>query len=244
MVCSLLTDADGDPIPPASRLDGAGNPTGQDGHVGRDVTHNDDSDGHAGFSFTKIGTDGKALAIQNQTWIDTGSEVEGTQWSCVKDNVTGLIWEIKQGAGNAIYGDNGLHDPDDRYTWYNTNPATNGGEEGVSDIDRIVCFGYLKGDSSTWCNTEAYVKRVNTSGWCGVHDWRMPSRQELRSIVDEGHFRPTMDTAYFPDAGSDAYWTGIPDFESRAQTIFFYNGGDFWGDRSYPHFVRLVRSGQ
>ena len=34
---------------------------GQDGEHGRDVTHNDDSDGHAGFSFTKLDANGNPL---------------------------------------------------------------------------------------------------------------------------------------------------------------------------------------
>jgi len=57
----------------------------QDAQHGRDVTANDDSDGHAGFSFTKLDTNGNELLAN------------ATDWSCVKDNVTGLIWEVKQG---------------------------------------------------------------------------------------------------------------------------------------------------
>ena len=34
----------------------------QDAQDGRDKTHDDDSDGHAGFSFTKLDANGNALA--------------------------------------------------------------------------------------------------------------------------------------------------------------------------------------
>src|SRR5690554_415962 len=68
------TDANGDPVP-----------VGQDAVYGRDATHNDDSDGHAGFSFTKLDANGDALADQTQDYATN-------PWACVKDNVTGLIW--------------------------------------------------------------------------------------------------------------------------------------------------------
>jgi murein DD-endopeptidase MepM/ murein hydrolase activator NlpD len=58
----------------------------QDGMIGRDATHNDDSDGKAGFSFSLVP---KA----------TGGYYDRTE--CVKDNVTGLIWEGKTNDGGA-----------------------------------------------------------------------------------------------------------------------------------------------
>ena len=56
----------------------------QDGMIGRDVTNNDDSDGKAGFSFSLVPK-------------STGGFHGKTE--CVKDNVTGLIWEGKTGSG-------------------------------------------------------------------------------------------------------------------------------------------------
>lgn len=59
---------------------------GNDCNTGRDATANDDADGKTGFSFTKIDANGYALPSS------------ATSWSCVKDNVTGLIWENKTAA--------------------------------------------------------------------------------------------------------------------------------------------------
>ncbi len=136
----------------------------QDCSHGRDATANDDSDGHAGFSFTKLGSDGKPLAIQNAAWDDNGSEAAGTRWACVKDNVTGLIWEVKTNDG-------GLHDRNNTYTWYNTDPATNGGRPGYArasdddpDNSDNTCHGYDASDPASYCNTQAYVARVNARG--------------------------------------------------------------------------------
>ncbi len=83
---------------------------GQDCSHGRDATSNNDSDGHAGFSFTKLGANGNPLANQ-------AADYATTPWACVQDNVTGLIWEVKTNDG-------GLHDQNDTYTCDNTNPAT------------------------------------------------------------------------------------------------------------------------
>lgn len=73
----------------------------------QDCAHGRDADdtliklgtGVAGFDFTKLGADGEALAVQTGTWAADGAEAAGTKWSCLKDNVTGLVWETKTTAG-------------------------------------------------------------------------------------------------------------------------------------------------
>ena len=75
--CIASTTPDGDNVVAA-----------QDCSHGRDATHNDDSDGHAGFSYTKLDSNGVPLANQNADYATT-------PWACVRDNVTGLIWEVK-----------------------------------------------------------------------------------------------------------------------------------------------------
>jgi hypothetical protein len=71
--------------------------SGQDGDSGRDLTANDDSDGRAGFSFVKISADGARLPA------------DATEWSCIRDRVTGLTWEVKTRDG-------GLRDMGHRYS--------------------------------------------------------------------------------------------------------------------------------
>jgi hypothetical protein len=49
----------------------------------------------------------------------------------VRDNVTGLIWEVKQDKdGTPDYAN--PHDADNIYTWYNSNSETNGGDSGYA----------------------------------------------------------------------------------------------------------------
>jgi hypothetical protein len=179
------------------------------------------------------------LAIQDQNWSSTGTELVGTKWSCVKDNHTGLIWEVKTD-------DDGLHDKDDRYTWYNTDSASNGGAVGYANDDGNICNGYKNSDSATYCNTQAFVARVNKTKLCGASDWRMPTRQELFSITHFGRINPSIDSKYFPNTPSKNFWSSSPDANnSDGAWIVRFNGGhDGYGGRSSHNHVRLVRASQ
>lgn len=200
------TDAEGDPIP-----------LGQDAANGRDVTDNDDSDGAAGFSFTKLSATGQSLAADASTW------------SCVRDNVTGLVWENK--AGRTLgYGAAGLHSADDKYTYYNTDSSSNGGTSGYTGETFNRCHGYVSGQPETYCNTEAFVSRVNEATLCGLSNWSLPNMSELQSIVNYDGRTPTIDTAYFPDTDyatyassdmsvrSDQYIKGIAFYDAHIMT--------------------------
>ncbi|MEB4590558.1 DUF1566 domain-containing protein [Candidatus Thiothrix sp. Deng01] len=194
----------------------------QDGETGRDATQptNNDADGHRGFSFTKISSTGMALAA------------DAASWACVKDNVTGLIWEVKTD-------DDGLHDKDWTYTWYDPNTVTNGGDNGVAN-------GGSCGDTSA-CDTSSYVVAVNAEGWCGATSgWRMPTVGELQSIADLSGNGLAIDVAYFPNTVLWLYWSGTPyaGDASSAWYVFFGYGSDGLIGRDLGVSVRLVRSGQ
>ncbi|MCI5180202.1 MAG: DUF1566 domain-containing protein [Candidatus Electrothrix sp. AW3_4] len=206
--------------------------TAQDCSHGRDAIHNDDSDGHAGFSYTKLDSNGEPLPDQTVDYATT-------PWACVKDNVTGLIWEVKTD-------DDGLHDKDDRYNWYNTDPATNGGAVGYDDDDRDICYGYNSSDLSTFCNTEAYVNRVNAASLCGANNWRMPTLKELESLVNYGRSNSTIDSSYFSNAVSSNVWSGTPHAEDseRAWFVYFSNGYSGADARNNNLAIRLVRNGK
>jgi len=199
-----------------------GNFPGQDAESGRDVTANDNTDGHAGFSFTKIDSDGHALAA------------DAVSWSCVKDNLTGLIWENKTD-------DAGLHDKDNTYSWFNTDTSVNGGDDGVQNGG--VCTG-------SECDTQDYVTVVNNVGLCGATDWRMPNVKELENMASLDRSLPAIDTAYFPNtmgAQLEYYWSGTSDAENlnRAWWVYFYNGSSISSSlKGAEVFIRLVRDGQ
>jgi len=186
--------------------------------------------GEAGFDFTKLDANGNTLPAN------------AASWSCVKDNHTGLIWEVKTDTAQGT----DLHSKEDRYNWYNPDSTTNGGTDGYADDDGNICTGYNSGDSSTFCNTQAFVARVNAAGLCGATDWRLPNLNELQSIANLGKTYPAIDTAYFPQTQSSFYWSSSPYADSRytAWGVNFNFGYDYDGYRSNDYHVRLVRSGQ
>ena len=203
---------------------------GQDAEYGRDATHNDDSDGHAGFSFTKICNSGEAAGDGDcpaEPVLGSGAN----EWACIRDNVTDMIWEVKTDDG-------GLRDKDNTYSWYNSDPYTNGGAVGSQNGGSCLDVGN--------CNTEKYVASVNATGLCGFNDWRMPQREELRSIVDYSAYNPTVDTAYFPNifySHGSSYWTASPrsDITNSAWGLSFKNGNEYGKSKSATNYVRLVR---
>ena len=194
----------------------------QDCSVGRDSTHNDDADGNAGFSYTKIGGDGNAL-------LETA-----TSWDCVKDNVTGLMWEVKQPANSG-----GLRDSTWTYSWFNSTGVNDAGTLGTVNENVGVCLDTLN------CDTEKFVSQVNLVGICGFNDWRMPDVLELQTLIDRSKTGPSIDINYFPNITNNVYWTSSPnnDYFGGAWQVDFRSGilnGKY--RRSSPFYVRLVRS--
>ena len=180
----------------------------QDCHQGRDATHNDPTDGHGGFSFTKLDQSGNSLPASAATW------------SCVRDNVTGLVWEVKTDDG-------GIHDKDNIYRW--------GGKTALG-----TGYGKYYPDWNT------LVDGSNSERLCGYSDWRVPTRAELQGLVHYGRTNPAIDTDYFPDALWSS-WSASPSafWSAYAWGVSFYVGhADFTIWRDARNHVRLVSSGK
>jgi len=149
----------------------------------------------------------------------------------VQDNVTGLVWEVKTNKDDVENYDD-PHDADNTYTWYDPDPATNGGHAGTeSDHDTLD-----------------FIEALNNANFGGHSDWRLPSREELRSIVDYSipYQGPTVDVSYFPNTVSSYYWssTTTADDEDHAWIVNFSYGYDYSYSKSYSRYVRAVRGGQ
>jgi hypothetical protein len=177
--------------------------------------------GEAGFDFTALNASGQP----------TPPGSGATPHPCVRDNVTGLVWEVKTADG-------GLRDQKWTYTWYDS-VHNYGGNAGTASGGSCQTAGR--------CDTEKYVADVNAAGLCGFHDWRMPTRQELLGIVHMGRTSPTIDPIYFPNtSASSAFWSGSPNVgdSKLAWDVNFYYGRTYANVQSYDNHVRLVRSGQ
>jgi hypothetical protein len=208
----------------------------QDGMTGRDADSatNSDGDGHLGFSYTRLGSTGQPLPIQNGSYSETGSEEVGTHWSCVKDKLTGLIWEVKTADG-------GLRDKDKTYTNYDdpNQPQRWNGSTFVNPSQAEI-------DAAT--NSRGFVAAVNAAGLCGASDWRLPTADELQGLVDYSvvYPSPTLDANFFPNTNGNWFWSSSPYAGSSggAWVVVFDDGYvDDYGRSSYGA-VRLVRASQ
>lgn len=73
--------------------------TGQDAEYGRDAAFADPADGRAGFRYTRICASGEAAgtgACPADPPLGTGPN----EWACTRDQVTGILWELKTTDGS------------------------------------------------------------------------------------------------------------------------------------------------
>ncbi|HPE72285.1 MAG TPA: DUF1566 domain-containing protein [Candidatus Competibacter sp.] len=201
----------------------------QDGRYGRDAAATVGAltkigGGAAGFDFTALDAAGQA------TMPSSGP----TPHPCVRDNVTGLTWEVKTD-------DNGLRDKDWTYTWYSTDVATNGGNAGSNSV--TTTCGTLAS-----CNTQDYAVAVNAAALCGFTDWRLPSIRELQTLVHYGAANPTIDTTYFPNTLASRFWSAASagPYPANAWNVNFVNGVSsvYAYGKADGGLARLVRGGQ
>jgi hypothetical protein len=122
-------------------------------------------------------------------------------WACTKDNKTGLTWEVKTN-------DDGLRDMFKTYTNFSA-----------------IETGYGLGT-----NADLFVKAVNKQTLCGASNWRLPTIDELMSLVycSDGKYdvdgncpdyksvsTPTISATYFPNTEYTS-WYG----SSSANNLF------------------------
>ncbi|MBW2366740.1 MAG: DUF1566 domain-containing protein [Deltaproteobacteria bacterium] len=148
---------------------------------------------------------------QSYTKLDeNGNDLpdDAGEWVMVRDNVTGLIWEIKTNDG-------GIHDKDHIYNWYDAH--------------------------------NVFIATLNNDNFGGYTDWRLPTIRALSMLVHVGMFYPTINTAYFPNAVPDDYWSNTTGakYASDAWSMGFekgYNGWDLY--KTDSTYVRAVRGGK
>jgi hypothetical protein len=115
---------------------------------------------------------------------EKGSDLpdDAENWFMVRDNVTELIWEVKQ-AKDDIHDYSNPNDSDNEYIWYDTD-----------------------GDSH---DKVTFLKQINESHFGGFDDWRLPSMIELGSLVAHERFMPAINELYFKGIKYDGWWSGF-----------------------------------
>jgi hypothetical protein len=162
-------------------------------------------------SYTKLDDNGNALPVS------------ATEWVMVRDNVTGLVWEVKTD-------DDSIHDKDNLYTWYDSNPQTNGGHAGTP---------------GPGTDAEDFINNLNANDFGGFSDWRLPTVKELRCILNRGSY-PVINTEFFPQTIASLasfYWSSTTEVgdNTRAWEVYFYTGALGQSYKSISRYVRAVR---
>ena len=171
-----------------------------------------------------------SLTVYATKYSEVANASGGTydKTECVKDNITGLVWEGKTATGTARLAS----------TTYTNYDSTASGQKDDGSNPTLAEI-----DAST--NSIGYVRSVNTSALCGFTDWYLPTKDELEGLVKGIEF-PAIDNAWFLNTAATHYWTSsiVPAYSTGyARYINFVGGGPGYNFRSNSYRVRLVRAG-
>lgn len=141
--------------------------------------------------YTKIGAQGEQLDI----W--------GGPWSCVYDQNTGLLWEVKTDGED-------IHHTSWTFSWFNA---------GLGSENNGDCYF-----EKARCDTDDLLRRINEKKLCGVDGWRLPRTSELLSLVDftAPPGDAVIDADFFPHTQRGDYWTS--DNQKKLSSIYAHLG--------------------
>jgi Protein of unknown function (DUF1566) len=191
----------------------------QDGMVGRDVTAPAAMDGKLGFSYSNVPKPAGGVYAKTE---------------CVKDNITGMTWEGRPTSG--VRSNQNL-------TNFN---STSEPQNWDVTVNALVTVTQAEIDAIT--NSVGYQSYVNSIALCGYTDWRLPSIDEVDSIIDATNMPfAHLDTTWFPNSALNI-WSRTanvnPQFPGRAWLSINSNEGSPSSEyRYFTQGVRLVRGG-
>lgn len=156
--------------------------------------------------------------------------------ACVKDNVTGLIWEGKTASGVRA-GGNTYHNHDD----------VNQVQYGLDGFGNANLNPTVAQVNAAY-NSVGYKNMVNGSNLCGSGGWRMPTLAELQVLytASGGNGSNTF-TMWLPNTANWT-WSSTPYVGNAAYSfgsvhfLDFTNGASGIQNRLANNFVRLVRA--
>lgn len=97
----------------------------------------------------------------------------------------------------------------------------------------------VEGKEMLYGEAKSYCKKLSLAG---VEDWRLPTVEELQSIVDLTRYDPAIKRG-FHFAASESYWSSTlyADDADRAWDVNFKSGSMENNRHSYDYYVRCVR---
>ena len=93
---------------------------------------------------------------------------------------------------------------------------------------------------------EAAGKLNRQGGFAGHRNWRVPTLDELASIVEQRCEDPALNTRAFPDNPVTGYWSSSedPDYLNGGMLVHLLNGHSYMGNKKGDWGLRLVSDGR
>lgn len=99
-------------------------------------------------------------------------------------------------------------------------------------------------DIVNWSRAKILMLTLNhDTGYAGIRDWRLPTLEELNTLVEKKCFEPAINSEIFPGTPHTGFWTSTEDkgFDDRAWLVYFRHGSQYMGNKEQEWAVRAVR---
>lgn len=103
------------------------------------------------------------------------------------------------------------------------------------------------GEAKNYTWQQALQRAINldqNGGFAGHTDWRVPNAKELKSLVEDQCYRPSINLTVFPANSTGLFWTSSPyiDNGQRAWSVYFNFGSLNRNPKGRTYRLRLVRN--
>lgn len=76
----------------------------------------------------------------------------------------------------------------------------------ITDTATGLHWAAETGAGVSWAEAPGYLEKLNRDRWGGLSGWRLPTRRELRTVMDYGVTSPAMDLRVFENMPLGNYW--------------------------------------